>query len=197
MENGSYRASDVDTFGMGTWRTVNFDALPHDIVEALMPNGDELTQVLPLPEEPEEDEFENEEEYQQALAEWEEEIEQQEESRGLPMWGTMWVAENSGAIVEDLLDCGFTVFTPDYGPLAESYDGCVIFGVDGAGYSFMGQHWIPLRAARLFRIFAAGYLKLDDLECAITKLMEESGREGETGNNLLHLLQQARAAKAQ
>lgn len=78
----------------------------------------------------------------------------------LPMWGTMWSfgwrdkqwgESNEG--MEALSRCGFRVYpSEEFG---------VFFGIDGAGYSFMGEvwrngrgeicsegHWIPLYLAR-------------------------------------------------
>ena len=69
----------------------------------------------------------------------------------LPMWGTMWAFGN--AIDDDWLrgefgtdglrlmsECGFRVYESDrWG---------YFFGIDGAGYSFYEQHWVPLYRAR-------------------------------------------------
>ena len=65
----------------------------------------------------------------------------------LPMWGTMWAfgdsadedwLENGG--LQKMADCGFRIYEQ------EDY-GC-IFGIDGAGYDFYDEHWIPLYRAR-------------------------------------------------
>lgn len=66
----------------------------------------------------------------------------------LPMWGTLWSfgdsldnywLENLGGI-QIMADCGFRIYEQeDYG---------YIFGIDGAGYSFYDEHWIPLYKAR-------------------------------------------------
>lgn len=65
----------------------------------------------------------------------------------LPMWGTMWAfgdpadedwLENGG--LQKMADCGFRIYEQeDYGH---------IFGIDGAGYDFYDEHWIPLYRAR-------------------------------------------------
>ena len=66
----------------------------------------------------------------------------------LPMWGTMWAFGDSidNWWLEDddglqiMADCGFRIYEQeDYG---------YIFGIDGAGYSFYDEHWIPLYKAR-------------------------------------------------
>lgn len=69
----------------------------------------------------------------------------------LPMWGTMWAFGDSidndwlsGEFGTDglqlMADCGFRIYEQeDYG---------YIFGIDGAGYDFYEQHWIPLYKAR-------------------------------------------------
>ncbi len=66
----------------------------------------------------------------------------------LPIWGTMWsfgdsLDENwleNGAGLTALSECGFRVFYhEDFG---------YYFGIDGAGYDFYVEHWIPLYIAR-------------------------------------------------
>ena len=68
-----------------------------------------------------------------------------------PIWGTMWAFSDSidndwlsGEFDTDglqlMADCGFRVF--------ESEDYGYVFGIDGAGYDFFEQHWIPLYKAR-------------------------------------------------
>ncbi len=66
----------------------------------------------------------------------------------LPMWGTMWsfgekpdddwLATTGG--LRAMSDCGFRIF--------ESDEFGYFFGIDGAGYDFYSQHWIPLYKAR-------------------------------------------------
>ena len=66
----------------------------------------------------------------------------------LPCWGTMWSFGESvdeywlgnGAGLTALSECGFRVFYhEDFG---------YFFGIDGAGYDFYTEHWIPLYTAR-------------------------------------------------
>lgn len=66
----------------------------------------------------------------------------------LPMWSTMWsfrdtLDENwlkKGAGLTALSECGFRVFYhEEFG---------YFFGIDGAGYDFYEEHWIPLYIAR-------------------------------------------------
>lgn len=64
----------------------------------------------------------------------------------LPMWGTMWAFGDSidndwlENHLQEMADCGFRIYEQeDYG---------YIFGIDGAGYDFYEQHWIPLYKAR-------------------------------------------------
>lgn len=69
-----------------------------------------------------------------------------EEEEGLPMWNTMWAFNDpcDQDWVEDnlytLAACGFRIY--------ESEDFGYIFGIDGAGYDFYEDHWIPLYKAR-------------------------------------------------
>lgn len=66
----------------------------------------------------------------------------------LPMWGTMWQFGDScdDYWLEELdgfalmSGCGFRIFESDeYG---------YFFGIDGAGYDFYEQHWLPLYKER-------------------------------------------------
>jgi len=69
----------------------------------------------------------------------------------LPMWGTLWAFDEGiddewldgevlGSHVQEMADCGFRIYeSEDYGH---------IFGIDGAGYDFYSEHWIPLYKVR-------------------------------------------------
>lgn len=71
-----------------------------------------------------------------------------ENDEPLPMWGTMWAFDNpfDPDWLEDednmriMAECGFRIY--------ESEDYGYIFGIDGAGYDFYSEHWIPLYKAR-------------------------------------------------
>ena len=66
----------------------------------------------------------------------------------LPMWGTMWsfgdscddwwLEEDDG--IKKMSECGFRIY--------ESEEFGYFFGIDGAGYDFYSEHWIPLYKAR-------------------------------------------------
>lgn len=66
----------------------------------------------------------------------------------LPMWGTMWSFGDpcdtywleNGDGVRVMSDCGFRIYKHEEW-------GC-FFGIDGAGYDFYSQHWIPLYKRR-------------------------------------------------
>ncbi len=68
----------------------------------------------------------------------------------LPMWGTMWTFGDNidNCWLEDdeqdglrkMADCGFRIY--------EQEDLGYVFGIDGAGYSFFEEHWVPLYNAR-------------------------------------------------
>lgn len=67
---------------------------------------------------------------------------------GFPMWGTMWtfgsnldedwVRDHGG--LEAMRECGLWVYDDE--------DLGIFFGIDGAGYDFYEQHWIPLYEKR-------------------------------------------------
>lgn len=71
-----------------------------------------------------------------------------EDETKLPMWNTMWAfsdpCDSDWLDDEDnqrkMAECGFRIY--------ESEDYGYIFGIDGAGYSFYEEHWIPLYKAR-------------------------------------------------
>ena len=64
----------------------------------------------------------------------------------LPMWGVMW---SFGKILDEvwledgglrkMSDCGFRIFEHD--------DWGYFFGINGGGYNFWDEHWIPLYLA--------------------------------------------------
>lgn len=66
----------------------------------------------------------------------------------LPMWSTMWAfsdscdawwLEEDGGI-QAMSNCGFRIYhSEEFG---------YFFGIDGAGYDFYTEHWIPLYRAR-------------------------------------------------
>ena len=66
----------------------------------------------------------------------------------LPMWGTMWSFGDScddwwleeGNGIKLMSECGFRIY--------ENEEFGYFFGIDGAGYSFYEEHWIPLYKAR-------------------------------------------------
>lgn len=66
----------------------------------------------------------------------------------LPMWGTLWSFRNSADDywleelngIELMSECGFRIF--------EHEEWGYFFGIDGCGYSFYDEHWIPLYKKR-------------------------------------------------
>lgn len=65
---------------------------------------------------------------------------------GLPIWGTMWTFDDACDAhwleehLQEMADCGFRIY--------EQEDFGYVFGIDGAGYDFYEEHWIPLYKAR-------------------------------------------------
>lgn len=64
----------------------------------------------------------------------------------LPMWGTLftlesideeWIRDN----IDKVTNCGFRIFE-------DQENGDIYLGVDGAGYDFYENHWIPLYKER-------------------------------------------------
>ena len=104
----------------------SFNAVPVAVVEKLMRlDPDEVREITPG--------------------------ERDEDADYLPMWGTMWSfgdsaddywLEKRGGL-ELMAECGFRIY--------EQEDFGYLFGIDGAGYSFMEAHWIPLYKARGLR----------------------------------------------
>lgn len=79
------------------------------------------------------------------IIEHEEDEDENREHGLLPMWGWLWSPENiDQEWIKDNLqkvsDCGFRIYdTEDCG---------ILLGIDGAGYDFYEDHWIPLYKAR-------------------------------------------------
>ena len=71
---------------------------------------------------------------------------EESETDFLPMWGWIWQMtdicdtdwlENN---LEEVAECGFRIY--------ESDEFGLFIGIDGAGYDFYKEHWIPLYKAR-------------------------------------------------
>lgn len=66
----------------------------------------------------------------------------------LPMWGSMWSFEDSAddnwlsdmGGIRIMSECGFRIY--------EHEEWGYFFGIDGCGYSFFDEHWIPLYKKR-------------------------------------------------
>jgi hypothetical protein len=73
-------------------------------------------------------------------------VDEMQDTWDLPMWRTMWTfGENidegwARDNLETMRDCGFWVY--------ESDELGVVFGINGAGYDFYEDHWVPLYKAR-------------------------------------------------
>lgn len=74
-----------------------------------------------------------------------EEIEDEDSHEyGLPMWGWLWNPSSSDENwirdnLKTVAECGFKIY--------ESEEIGILIGIDGAGYDFYEQHWIPLYKA--------------------------------------------------
>ena len=101
----------------------SFNVVPETVVEKLMQlDPDEVREITPC----------DPDEYLDSL----------------PMWRVMWsfgdpadkrwLKDENG--LKLMAECGFRIY--------EQEDFGYLFGIDGAGYSFMDNHWIPLYKAR-------------------------------------------------
>ena len=105
----------------------SFNAIPTDMLLKLWENGSDIFEVTVS----EEDEDGEEHEYDSVF----------------PMWGTMWsfgdsaddywLEELNG--VKKMSECGFRIYDTEWG---------YYFGIDGMGYSFTDEHFLPLYKAR-------------------------------------------------
>ena len=125
-----------------------FNAIPQElIIKAYQDNLNEITELTPI-------EYICNECYEE-FTEYEENgcpscgsdnFEERELESCLPMWGWLWNFSNNldeywaYNHLQDMVDCGFRIY--------ESEELGLFFGIDGAGYSFMEGHWIPLYKAR-------------------------------------------------
>lgn len=107
-----------------------FNAFPLDMLLKATDGGDDLIEITPYTE------------AEQA------EVEGQDY---FPMWETLWQFDDctderwaeSEEGLNALKNCGFRVY--------QSAEWGVFFGIDGAGYSFIREHFIPLYIARGLR----------------------------------------------
>lgn len=73
-------------------------------------------------------------------------IQEKEKYTILPIWGWLWTFDESldeewvEENLETVAKCGFRIY--------ESDELGIVIGIDGAGYDFYSQHWIPLYKAR-------------------------------------------------
>lgn len=155
--------------------------------------GDDLCDhISPInteePVEPDREYFDAEEEYQAAYETWSQEYDEWAEHSAydFPMWGTMWLAESTKDLTDSLEATGFKVFEVVGGPLEDfSSHSLVLFGVDGAGYSFHGAHWIPLRASLCKVHLQKDYITTEDYRKMISLLADLISREGENKEHFL------------
>lgn len=195
-----YRASDP-TLSTQDWIRLNFDAIPTALLTAgagdspaMEPWGDRIPSAPDWMQEPEraphddhglprwasplrEDYAEGAEgdddhaadldawrEYERACDEYEPTPE------GGPAWGTMWAPSDNryaGDTADVMARSGFCVYDhPDVG---------IVAGIDGGGYSFLGGHWIPLRA---LAVLGMRHLSAEDRRAALLALRAEAEREG-------------------
>lgn len=187
-----YRATDPNT-STRDWHSLSFDSMPLDLVAAdLMPldeppsepdwwiepsregADDNGLRVWAQPARADYDEgAEGDGDHATDLAAWqayEAERDAYVPSEGAPVWGTVWSpSERADADDLDLARAsGLHVYEH---PIAG-----VVIGVNGAGYSFFGGHWIPLRA-RL--VCASEYVSRDERVSVLRMLRDEARREGE------------------
>ena len=108
----------------------------------------------------------------------------------LPMWGSMWrfgdsvdvdwLEERGG--IQAMSKCGFRIYEHD--------EWGYVFGIDGAGYSFYEEHWIPLYEARGLQWHDEEPTQEKEVEVmkkTMTVLMVEPGKapyESEIGSSL-------------
>ena len=91
----------------------------------------------------------------------------------LPMWGTMWSFGDScddywlgyADGIRVMSDCGFRIYQHE--------EWGYFFGIDGAGYDFYSEHWIPLYKSRGSQWHDPAAEKAEEMrskDCRIAKL---------------------------
>lgn len=91
----------------------------------------------------------------------------------LPMWGTMWSFGDScddywlgyADGIRVMSDCGFRIYQHE--------EWGYFFGIDGAGYDFYSEHWIPLYKSRGLQWHDPAAEKAEEMrskDCRIAKL---------------------------
>ncbi len=143
-----YRTSDPNC-ETRDWVSLNFDSVPHEAIVRIFGESPEDLERLYASRTGTCEACDglgvNEDQEDCAACEGSGETqESDDESRELYGWpaahGALWQCEDRPEIVEALLASGFIVYRPDH-----TFDGLIV-GIDGGGYSFWGQHWLPLRA---------------------------------------------------
>lgn len=109
-----------------------FNAFPLEMLLKATDGGEDFVEITPYTGEEQEEHEEHGQEY-------------------FPMWGTMWQFSDpwdcdwaeSAEGLKALKDCGFRIYhSAEWGDF---------IGIDGAGYSFYTEHWVPLYLARGLR----------------------------------------------
>lgn len=126
-----------------------WNAIPQSIIEKAYPNLEGL-EILSTEKECGycgNTEFSENEEGEMVCVSCGHSMEEEGQNRyDLPMWGTMWTFEERldddwvSENLEIMRKCGIWVY--------ESDELGIIIGIDGAGYDFYEQHWIPFYKAR-------------------------------------------------
>lgn len=148
-----YKASETST-STRDWFSLSFDSIPWALLAPAAEEGEIDEEIPEEPEEPEEpceDDFASADDFTRAMAKyeaayeaWKEEHEAWDEiacnAGSAPMWGTVFASSdlhhNIGRTAALASGCRLMVH-PEVG---------AFIAIDGAGYSFYGAHWIPLRA---------------------------------------------------
>ncbi len=105
-----------------------------------------------------------------------------EGTNGYPMWNTMWLLDRDYWIehVQELSESGFTVYD------AEDLDKLVV-GIDGAGYSFMDEHFAPLYDRMGYTWHLQKDPEMYNLERAAVRMGVEAGLKPEDISQKLNL----------
>lgn len=187
MENGYYKCMHKGT-STSDWIRLNFDAIPTDVIQALLPDDFEALERLdvtapeePLePDAPDPDEYASRAEYEEAYVAyvnamqkynsdkeaynvaWSNYENELQSLSGWPVaWGEMYSCDQDPQLVKALIESGFVVYQNN-----TDFFGQVLFGVDGGGYSFYAAHWVPLRARLASVVFSESseYLSPEDYD---------------------------------
>lgn len=131
-EQENFKKADRLKSIVNNWIERTFNYIQLEIYEKIL--GENFIEYIRSIDEPEREDYENEEDYNKAFSEWEDQT-----GENYPMWNTLF--EFRSSVSEDLIEA---CIKANIGIIDKNdfFETTLFFR--GCGYSFYGEHWIPL-----------------------------------------------------